>query len=140
MEEKPYFAPQNSGEQDNSNKFSRDNEHLLVHFHESKALIDAIDKYEQAVKRYIDPEINREETILIVSALIEKLASSLPRYIEQEPGMKQGLMDVIKEMREKGFPINQSFKEQFIKFVVGMKSMVQQTLAKTFSFIRSTRT
>lgn len=139
MEEKPYFA-QTSGEQDTSNKFSRDNEHLLVHFHESKALINAIDKYEQAVKRYIDPEINREETILIVSALIEKLASSLPRYIEQEPGMKQGLMDVIKEMREKGFPINQSLKEQFIKFVVGMKSMVQQTLAKTFSFIRSTRT
>ncbi|WP_414584935.1 hypothetical protein [Scytonema sp. PCC 10023] len=140
MEEKPYFAPQTSGEQDTSNKFSRDNEHLLVHFHESKALIDAIDKYEQAVKRYIDPEINREETILIVSALIEKLASSLPRYLQEEPGMKQGLMDVIKEMREKGFPINQSLKEQFIKFVVGMKSMIQQTLAKTFSFIRSTKT
>ena len=132
MEEKPYFDTETSGEQDTSNKFSRDNEHLLVHFHESKALIDAIDKYEQAVKRYIDPEINREETILIVSALIEKLASSLPRYIEQEPGMKQGLMDVIKEMREKGFPINQSFKEQFIKFVVGMKSMIQQTFAKLF--------
>jgi hypothetical protein len=140
MEEKPYFAPQTSGEQDSSNKLSRDNEYLLVHFHESKALINAIDKYEQAVQRYIDPEINREETILIVSALIEKLASSLPRYLQEEPGMKQGLMDVIKEMREKGFPINQSFKEQFIKFVVGMKSMVQQTLAKTFSFIRSTRT
>lgn len=132
MEEKPYFDTETSGEQDTSNKFSRDNEHLLVHFHESKALIDAIDKYQQAVKRYIDPEINREETILIVSALIEKLASSLPRYIEQEPGMKQGLMDVIKEMREKGFPINQSFKEQFIKFVVGMKSMIQQTFAKLF--------
>ena len=140
MEEKPYFAPQTSGEQDTSNKFRRDNKHLLVHFHESKALINAIDKYEQAVQRYIDPEINREETILIVSALIEKLANSLPRYLQEEPGLKQGLMDVIKEMREKGFPINQSFKEQFIKFVVGMKSMVQQTLAKTFSFIRSTRT
>jgi hypothetical protein len=139
MEEKPYFDPQTSGEQDTSNKLSRDNEHLLVHFHESKALIDAIDKYEQAVKRYIDPEINREETILIVSALIEKLASSLPRYLQEEPGMKQDLMNVIKEMREKGFPINQSFKEQFIKFVVGMKSRIQQTLAKTFSFIRSTR-
>jgi hypothetical protein len=132
MEEKPYFDTETSGEQDTSNKFSRDNQHLLVHFHESKALIDAIDKYEQAVKRYIDPEINREETILIVSALIEKLASSLPRYIEQEPGMKQGLMDVIKEMREKGFPINQSLKEQFIKFVVGMKSMIQQSFAKLF--------
>ena len=132
MEEKPYFDTETSGEQDTSNKFSRDNEHLLVHFHESKALIDAIDKYEQAVKRYIDPEINREETILIVSALIEKLASSLPRYIEQEPGMKQGLMDVIKEIREKGFPINQSFKEQFIKFVIGMKSIIQQTFAKLF--------
>ncbi|MEI2583904.1 hypothetical protein [Scytonema sp. PRP1] len=140
MEEKPYLEPQTSGEQNTSNKLSRDNEPLLVHFHESKALIDAIDKYQQAVKRYIDPEINREETILIVSALIEKLANSLPRYLEQEPGMKQGLMDVIKEMREKGFPINQSLKEQFIKFVVGMKSMIQQTLAKTFSFIRSTRT
>jgi hypothetical protein len=132
MEEKPYFDTETSGEQDTSNKFSRDNQHLLVHFHESKALIDAIDKYEQAVKRYIDPEINREETILIVSALIEKLANSLPRYIEQEPGMKQGLMDVIKEMREKGFPINQSLKEQFIKFVVGMKSMIQQSFAKLF--------
>lgn len=132
MEEKPYFDTETSGEQDTSNKFIRDNQHLLVHFHESKALIDAIDKYEQAVKRYIDPEINREETILIVSALIEKLASSLPRYIEQEPGMKQGLMDVIKEMREKGFPINESLKEQFIKFVVGMKSMIQQTFAKLF--------
>jgi len=132
MEEKPYFDTETSGEQDTSNKFSRDNQHLLVHFHESKALIDAIDKYEQAVKRYIDPEINREETILIVSALIEKLASSLPRYIEQEPGMKQGLMDVIKQMREKGFPINQSLKEQFIKFVVGMKSMIQQSFAKLF--------
>lgn len=132
MEEKPYFDTETSGEQDTSNKFSRDNQHFLVHFHESKALIDAIDKYEQAVKRYIDPEINREETILIVSALIEKLASSLPRYIEQEPGMKQGLMDVIKEMREKGFPINQSLKEQFIKFVVGMKSMIQQSFAKLF--------
>ncbi len=132
MEEKPYFDTETSGEQDTSNKFIRDNQHLLVHFHESKALIDAIDKYEQAVKRYIDPEINREETILIVSALIEKLASSLPRYIEQEPGMKQGLMDVIKEMREKGFPINQSLKEQFIKFVVGMKSMIQQSFAKLF--------
>jgi hypothetical protein len=132
MEEKPYFDTETSGEQDTSNKFIRDNQHLLVHLHESKALIDAIDKYEQAVKRYIDPEINREETILIVSALIEKLASSLPRYIEQEPGMKQGLMDVIKEMREKGFPINQSLKEQFIKFVVGMKSMIQQSFAKLF--------
>jgi hypothetical protein len=132
MEEKPYFDTETSGEQDTSNKFSRDNQHLLVHFHESKALIDAIDKYEQAVKRYIDPEINREETILIVSALIEKLANSLPRYLEQEPGMKQGLMDVIKEMREKGFPINQFLKEQFIKFVVGMKSMIQQTFAKLF--------
>lgn len=132
MEEKPYFDTETSGEQDTSNKFIRDNQHLLVYLHESKALIDAIDKYEQAVKRYIDPEINREETILIVSALIEKLASSLPRYIEQEPGMKQGLMDVIKEMREKGFPINQSFKEQFIKFVVGMKSMIQQSFAKFF--------
>jgi hypothetical protein len=132
MEEKPYFDTETSGEQDTSNKFIRDNQHLLVHLHESKALIDAIDKYEQAVKRYIDPEINREETILIVSALIEKLANSLPRYLEQEPGMKQGLMDVIKEMREKGFPINQFLKEQFIKFVVGMKSMIQQTFAKLF--------
>jgi len=132
MEEKPYFDTETSGEQDTSNKFIRDNQYLLVHLHECKALIDAIDKYEQAVKRYIDPEINREETILIVSALIEKLANSLPRYIEQEPGMKQGLMDVIKEMREKGFPINQSLKEQFIKFVVGMKSMIQQSFAKLF--------
>lgn len=140
MEEQPYFAPQTSGEQDTSNKLSRDNEHLFVHFHESKALIDAIDKYEQAIKQYIDPEINREETILIISALIEKLANSLPRYLEQESGMKQGLMDVIKDIREKDFPINQFFKEQSIKFVVGMKSMIQQTLAKTFSFIRSTKT
>ncbi|KAB8321183.1 hypothetical protein SD81_006815 [Tolypothrix campylonemoides VB511288] len=132
MEEKPYLAPESSGEQDTSNKLSRDNEHLLVHFHESKALIDAINKYEQAVKRYIDPEINREETILIVSALIEKLANSLPKYLQEEPGMKQGLMDVIKEMRKKGFPMNQYFKEQFIKFVVEIKSMIQQTLAKLF--------
>jgi hypothetical protein len=104
----------------------------------SKTLINALDKYEQAVKRYIDPEINREETILIVSALIEKLANSLPQYIEEDQGIKQGIKDLIQEVREKGFLTNHSLNQPFMKFLVGITATIQQIFVKTFSFIKST--
>ncbi|WP_017316025.1 hypothetical protein [Mastigocladopsis repens] len=139
MEEESYINT-NLSKDDKFNKLSNDNQQLVVNTELScKVLIDAIDKYEQAVKQCIDPEISREETILIVSALIKKMANSLPSYLEEEPGMKQGIISLIQEMREKGLQMNNPLKEQFIKFLVRIRTIIQPSLTKSFSFIRFRR-
>ncbi|GAA6616429.1 hypothetical protein [Scytonema sp. NUACC26] len=63
---------------EDSGEFIKSEPFLLPYSQASfHVLINAINKYEQAVKQHIDPEINSEDAILLLANMIEKLTNSL---------------------------------------------------------------
>jgi hypothetical protein len=75
-------------------------------------LMGALNKYLLAVKQNLDPELNQEESVLLLASLIEKMADSLPSYLSDEPKEK---VNFFQKLGEKIFQIRCLFKWQLAK-------------------------
>jgi hypothetical protein len=93
-------------------------------------LIDSINKYERAVQKYIDPEINKDEALLLVADMIDKLAESMPKYLQEDRGMKERIINRIIQMKEKDIQIQEYVKKQVVKLASGIVSMSHKVFAK----------
>ncbi|GAB1544742.1 hypothetical protein NUACC21_74180 [Scytonema sp. NUACC21] len=75
-------------------------------------LMNAFNKYRLAVKQHIDPSINNEESVLLLAALIEQLADSLPTYVDNEPRAR---VSFFQKTRKRIFQFTDFFKQQIVK-------------------------
>ncbi|KYC43414.1 hypothetical protein WA1_11285 [Scytonema hofmannii PCC 7110] len=81
--------------------FNQELQTLLFQSSENySVLMGAFNKYILAVKQHLDPSISSEESVLLLASLIEKLADSLPSYVNDEPKAK---INFFQKMRKKIF-------------------------------------
>ncbi|GAA6617346.1 hypothetical protein [Scytonema sp. NUACC26] len=75
-------------------------------------LMSVLNKYLLAVKQHLDPEISNEESVLLLASLIEKMADSLPSYLNDEPKEK---VNFFQKLGEKIFQFRYLFGWQLVK-------------------------
>ncbi len=93
--------------------FNQELQTLLFQSSENySVLMSAFNKYRLAVKQHLDPSISSEESVLLLASLIEKLADSLPSYINDEPRVT---VNFFQKTREKIFQFKYFFKQQLVK-------------------------
>ncbi len=96
----------------------------------SDVLINAINKYEQAVKKYVDPSISKEEAVLLIADMVEKLTDSLPKYLQEHQGNKRRMIDKIEQIKKQKFSIQDFIKEPVGKFAYAITSVSQRLFTR----------
>ncbi|KAF3889980.1 MULTISPECIES: hypothetical protein [Nostocales] len=87
--------------------FNQEIQTLLLQSSENySVLMSAFNKYRLAVKQNLDPSLSGEESILLLASLIEKIADSLPGYLNDEPKVR---VNLFQKTREKIFQLKYFF-------------------------------
>lgn len=93
--------------------FNQELQALLFQSSENcSVLMSAFNKYRLAVKQHLDPRLGSEESVLLLASLIEKLADSLPSYVNDEPRVR---VNFFHKMRENIFQLKYFFRQQLVK-------------------------
>ncbi len=96
----------------------------------SDVLINAINKYEQAIKKYVDPSISKEEAVLLIADMVEKLTDSLPKYLQEYQGNKRRMIDKIEQIKKQKFSIQDFIKKPVGKLTYAITSVSQRLFTR----------
>jgi hypothetical protein len=96
----------------------------------SDVLINAINKYEQAIKKYVDPSISKEEAVLLIADMVEKLTDSLPKHLQEYQGNKRRMIDKIEQIKKQKFSIQDFIKKPVGKLTYAITSVSQRLFTR----------
>ncbi|MUG94143.1 hypothetical protein F7734_17815 [Scytonema sp. UIC 10036] len=100
-------------ENEKVDNFNQEFQNLLFQSSENySVLMNAFNKYTLAVKQHLDPSLSNEEGVLLLASLIEKIADSLPSYLNDEPKVR---VNFLQRVREKIFQFRYFFRQQLVK-------------------------